>query len=52
MLALHAALWMWLLVIILIVWLPASEFGGLGLTSTVVQGGSFAAGAVLLALAE
>ncbi len=52
MLALHAALWMWLLVIILIMWLPASEFGGLDLTSTVVQGGSFAAGAVLLALAE
>jgi hypothetical protein len=52
MLALHASLWIWLLVIILIVWLPASEFGGLDLTSTVVQDGSFAAGAVLLALME
>jgi hypothetical protein len=42
----------WLLFLMLILWLPVSELGGLNLNSPVVQAAGFALGAVLLALVD
>ncbi len=47
-----AAAAVWLLVIMMIMWLPASELGWLNLESPMVQGASFAFGAILLAFAD
>jgi hypothetical protein len=52
MLALRAACWVWVAVIMAIVVLSAADFGGLGWRSPVVQGIAFAAGAVLFAVAD
>jgi hypothetical protein len=49
---LRIACGVWAAVIMLIMWLPQSDFGGLDLTSPMVQGAAFAAGAVLFALAD
>ncbi len=42
----------WLVVVMLVMWLPMPEFGGIDLRSAPVHGGCFAVGAVLLALAD
>lgn len=52
MLALRAACLVWVVVIAAIVLLPGPDFGGLDVGSPTVQGISFAAGAVLFALAD
>jgi hypothetical protein len=51
-LAVRAAAAVWLVVIMIVMWLPDPAFGGLDLRAPAVQGGCFAAGAVLLALAD
>jgi hypothetical protein len=52
MLALRAACLVWVVVIMAIMLLPERDFGGLDLAAPTVQGISFAAGAVLFALAD
>lgn len=49
---LRAACWLWTIVIMVIMWLPDPDFGGVDLSSPIAQGGSFAVGAALFALAD
>jgi hypothetical protein len=46
------ACWLWAAVIMLIMWFPEPNFGGVDLSSPTVQGVTFAIGAVLFALAD
>ncbi|HEV7995068.1 MAG TPA: hypothetical protein VGP52_02295 [Stellaceae bacterium] len=48
----RTACWLWAAVIMLIMWSPEPNFGGFDLGSPVVQGVTFALGAVLFALAD